>query len=120
MSRTFYRYICLLFLIAATISFMAKVNGYDITSTFLPVDKVAHICIFFMLTALVWKGFRLPIPYALIILGGYGGAIELMQHYYTDRSGDWLDWLADLFGILSFYVVRAIWHSIRPRRDCQH
>lgn len=40
--------------------------------------------------------------YALILPILYGGAIELIQEYMTDnRTGEWLDLLADTLGALS-------------------
>nr|WP_301003850.1 VanZ family protein [Arsukibacterium sp.] len=101
--------------VLATAGFLAELSGHRIGGGFAHVDKLAHFGIFAVLTALLWKGFKLaPLP-AFLLLGIYGGAVELAQHYFTRRTGDWLDWLADIAGVVSFYLARALWHHIRPR-----
>ena len=115
MSQRFYRWLCLLCFFLATAGFLAELNGHKIGDGFAHLDKVAHFAIFAALTALLWKGFKLKPLIAFLLLGSYGGAIELAQHYFTRRNGDWWDLLADVAGVLSFYLVRALWHSIRPR-----
>lgn len=115
MPQTFYRWLCFFCFFAATASFLAELSGNKIGGGIPHLDKVAHFGIFAILSALLWKGFKLtPLP-AVIILGTYGAAIELAQHYFTRRNGDWWDFLADLAGIVGFYLVRALWHKIRPR-----
>jgi VanZ family protein len=114
-SQSFYRWLCLFCFVLATASFLAELNGHRIIGGFVHMDKVAHLGIFALLAALLWKGFKLPLATAFLLLGSYGGAIELMQHYFTRRQGDWLDLLADMAGIICFYLARRLWHSIRPR-----
>ncbi|WP_214000168.1 VanZ family protein [Arsukibacterium sp.] len=115
MPQIFYRWICVLCFVLATAGFLAELSGHRIGGGFAHVDKLAHFGIFAVLTALLWKGFKLaPLP-AFLLLGIYGGAVELAQHYFTRRTGDWLDWLADIAGVVSFYLARALWHHIRPR-----
>lgn len=115
MSQAFYRRLCLLCFLLATAGFLAELSGHKIGGGFAHLDKVAHFAIFAVLAALLWKGFKLKALTAFIILGGYGGAIELVQHNFTRRNGDWWDLLADIAGVVSFYLVRALWHKIRPR-----
>ncbi|WP_215397231.1 VanZ family protein [Rheinheimera oceanensis] len=117
MSQTFYRWLCVFCFVAATASFLAELSGHRIGGGIAHLDKVAHFGIFAILSALLWKGFKLGPWLAFILLGAYGGAIELAQHYFTRRNGDWWDLLADLAGVLSFYLVRALWHKIRPRNQ---
>lgn len=115
MPQIFYRWVCVFCFVLATAGFLAELSGHRIGGGFAHIDKVAHFGIFAVLTALLWKGFRLaPLP-AFLLLGVYGGGIELAQHYFTRRTGDWWDWLADIAGIVGFYLVRALWHHIRPR-----
>lgn len=52
---------------------------------------------------------------AIILTIAYGGLMEIIQHYcFTYRQGEWLDWLADITGIvlatLLFCGVSAILH----------
>lgn len=115
MSRQFYRWLCLLCFVLATASFLAELNGHRIAGGLAHLDKVVHIGIFAVLSALLWKGFRLSPLTASLLLGAYGGAIELCQHFFTRRHGDWWDLLADITGVVSFYLVRSLWHTLRPR-----
>ncbi|WP_372626781.1 VanZ family protein [Arsukibacterium sp.] len=115
MPQIFYRWICVLCFVLATAGFLAELSGHRIAGGFAHVDKVAHFGIFILLAALLWKGYKLTVISAFLLLGIYGGAVELAQHYFTRRTGDWLDWLADVAGIVTFYLARALWHQFRPR-----
>lgn len=115
MSAVFYRRLCLAFLILATFGFLAEISGHGIGAGILHFDKLAHFGIFLVLTWLTWKGFRPKFWVNLLVLSSYGALVEIVQHNFTRRSGDWLDWLADTAGILAFYLLRAIWHKWRPR-----
>lgn len=117
MSQVFYRWVCVLCFVLATAGFLAELSGHRIGGGFAHMDKIAHFGIFTVLTALLWKGFKLSPWPAFLLLGIYGGAVELAQHNFTRRNGDWWDWLADIGGIVCFYLVRALWHQIRPRRQ---
>jgi hypothetical protein len=115
--QSFYRGLCFLCFLLATAGFLAELSGHRIAGGFAHIDKVAHFGIFAVLAALMWKGFKFSPLTAFLLLGTYGGAIELMQHYFTRRHGDWFDLLADVSGVVSFYLVRFLWHKIRPRRQ---
>lgn len=115
MSNIFYRCSCLIFFLIATTGFLAELSGHGIGKGIAHFDKIAHFGIFAVLSLLLWKAFRLSYIAILVILGSYGALVEVVQHYFTRRSGDWLDWLADMAGILFFFLGRAIWHRIRPR-----
>lgn len=115
MSQRFYRGLCLLCFAVATVLFLAELQGHRIGAGIAHLDKMAHFAIFAVLATLLWKGFKLSTLSAILLLGSYGGGIELLQHNFTRRNGDWLDFLADIAGVLSFYLVRLLWHKIRPR-----
>ncbi|HEY9042498.1 MAG TPA: VanZ family protein [Rheinheimera sp.] len=115
MPQTVYRVFCLSFFVLATASFLAELNGHRVIAGFAHMDKLVHFGIFALLAALLWKGFKLAPLTAFIVLGSYGGAIELVQHYFTRRQGDWRDFAADIAGVVSFYLVRSLWHKVRPR-----
>lgn len=114
-SQVFYRWLCVLCFVLATASFLASLNGIRVMNNIAHIDKFVHFGIFALLAALLWKGFKLKPVLAFILLGAYGGSIELAQHFFTRRHGDWYDLLADVSGVISFYIARAVWHSIRPR-----
>ena len=72
------------------------------------LDKIVHVGMFFLLSMLIslmsiWDTFltfkKLLIIVTLVALV-YGGFIEIMQHYYFDRSGEILDLGADLLGAI--------------------
>ncbi|MDX3772815.1 VanZ family protein [Chromatiaceae bacterium AAb-1] len=117
MSVVFYRRLFLTFLALATFGFLAEISGHGIGAGILHLDKVAHFSIFMVLAWLTWKGFKPHFWVVLILLSGYGALVEVVQHYFTRRSGDWLDWLADTAGILTFYALRTLWHKWRPRNN---
>jgi VanZ family protein len=74
----------------------------------LSFDKFVHASIFFTLTFLwLLVGFKknkLSLSFMIFIIIaciGYGGLLEIMQaKVFSDRSGDWLDFIANSFGCL--------------------
>ena len=73
-------------------------------------DKVIHIVVFFGFAVLMdlsisrhpfwlWKGLPLLV---------YGIVIEIMQYYSPDRAFSLLDWVADFFGILLYFIVKVL------------
>jgi len=79
------------------------------------LDKIVHFVLFFILGIISTamrnyqsnkKIFYFQVSFAAI----YGGMIELAQNYLTStRKGDWIDWLADLAGlILGIMIVRFL------------
>jgi hypothetical protein len=64
------------------------------------VDKVAHILVF---AVVAWTGVRVPLPLVPLVglLAAHAVESELVQHFLlTQRSGDALDAVADLAGVL--------------------
>lgn len=95
-------------LIVSCYGFLKDVSG--LPSTWLPNDKVMHLLIF-MVLMLFWQlSFQERMLQGVLLLGFYGGAIEVLQHYATVRTGDGWDWLADLIGI---GIACLLW-QIRP------
>jgi VanZ family protein len=74
----------------------------------LSFDKFVHASIFFILTCLwlvyVFMINKLSIVTMIFIIFGcvaYGGLLEVMQAtVFSQRSGDWLDFIANSFGCL--------------------
>lgn len=85
-------------------------------------DKTIHIIVFFGFAVLMdlatsrkpfwlWKGLPLLI---------YGAGIEILQYFSPDRSFSVLDWLADLFGVLLYFLLKIgflWWDSKNSLRD---
>lgn len=91
----------------------------------IPWDKLVHFGMFFLLTTVImvdyyWMHKGNPplfrwIFWGLIIPIFYGGAIELMQKYFfSSRSAEWGDWIADILGSLVATVLVIIF--FRKRR----
>lgn len=62
-------------------------------------DKANHglaFTVLGLLGATCWPVSRTRV---LLALAAYGGAIEIAQTFTATRSGEWLDWLADLVGL---------------------
>ena len=91
---------------------LCSTPGHFITTNnwleLLSFDKFVHASIFFVLTIL-WLVYFLsaiklsPIISATVILFciSFGGLLEIMQsNVFSQRSGDWLDFIANSFGCL--------------------
>lgn len=85
----------------------------------LPWDKIGHFGMFFILSGVslynyyflhngnpnIWKWMF----WGIVIPSIYGGAIELMQEYFfTFRSAEWADYVADILGSLSAAFLALI------------
>ena|ERR1700741_1303794 len=82
----------------------------------LSFDKFVHASIFFILQILYMRGFSLQTKYtglqknykliSLFICVAYGGALEVMQSYFfSERSGDVMDFIANSFGCVVAVLV---------------
>lgn len=87
------------------------------------IDKIVHVCMYLGLSGMLWLEFlhnhvknHAPLWHAWVgacllpLL--YGGIVEILQETLTDnRSGDWIDFLADAIGVslaalFAYYVLR--------------
>ena len=79
----------------------------------LSFDKFVHASIFFVLTSLSFltlinKRNTSTIFISLIIVSciSYGGLLEIMQAtVFSQRSGDWFDFIANSFGCITAFLV---------------
>lgn len=69
------------------------------------LDKLAHAGLFFILAWLAHRGYQLNATKQLLWLGIYGALIEVLQATTGYRSGDVLDWLADLLGVVILILL---------------
>lgn len=97
------------------------------------IDKWVHIVMFFGLTCALsldyelrhgWKSISgIQVARFALLSGLYGGAIEIIQMlFFTTRSGEWFDWIADLIGctIACFFYVKCaspLFHFIAQRHS---
>lgn len=76
-------------------------------------DKLVHFMLYYLLgAALAIDLYRAQVPIkklfiiAISVATFYGGVIELLQEYYfPPRTGDWLDWIADIAGAIIGVVL---------------
>ena len=91
--------------------------GFDF---FIPTDKIVHFLMFFGLSLTACVGYIYlnkghiiilkMIVFAILLPILYGGAIELIQHYYfIGRAGDWYDFLADAIGCLTVLPIALLY-----------
>ena len=79
-------------------------------------DKLVHFLMFVAVAGVVFfessRYFRTGVSNLRMLLGVlmfpvlFGGAIELLQEYCTlARNGDWMDFLFDVYGVVSCFLV---------------
>ncbi|WP_335909128.1 VanZ family protein [Shewanella indica] len=71
------------------------------------LDKVGHIGSFFALAWLTYLAFRPRWYLMFATLAGYGFLIEMVQSRLPYRSADMADFVADMTGVVLFYV--SLW-----------
>ena len=88
-----------LFWVALLVSYVAAVVPQDMAPVLGPLsDKSHHILAFIVLGLLLRLGYQINYWYALLLLLGYGVAIEVSQLYAVNRSAEQADVVADLIG----------------------
>jgi VanZ family protein len=87
-------------------------------------DKVVHFCMYSGLSGVMWLELLIKhrkrktkvkylINWAVVWPVLFGGFLELCQHYFTRyRSGDWMDFLANLGGVVIATFIA--WFILRP------
>ncbi|GAB6010295.1 VanZ family protein [Dysgonomonas reticulitermitis] len=79
---------------------------------FIPTDKIVHFLMYFGLSIVASFNYIYDkkgkiiilklVAFAVLVPIIYGGLIEVLQaEYFTERSGDWYDFLADASGSLA-------------------
>ena len=116
MTRRVYQAIFLISIVAFTFLFAKEVKG-SVVNLFPHVDKVAHFGIFFILAIIMDKAFKLPLYAQILLLAGYGAAIEIMQDALPYRQASIADFIADFAGAASYFIIKAI---LTPRKKNSH
>ncbi|ADT67756.1 VanZ family protein [Pseudoalteromonas sp. SM9913] len=106
MTRRVYQAIFLISIVAFTFLFAKEVKGA--ANLFPHVDKVAHFGIFFLLAIIMDKAFKLPLYAQILLLAGYGAAIEIMQDSLPYRQASLVDFVADFIGAASYFLAKAL------------
>ena len=111
-------------LVIAAIVFLSLFNPPETKlDTVSFIDKIAHVCMYGGLELVIWieylrqhaslERFRI-ITLGIITPIALGGAMELAQAFLTqNRSGDWIDLVADTIGVLAgaaigYFLLRRI------------
>jgi len=130
---TFLRYMFLPLLVGFIIFIGTCVIGPEAVPDLpspLPLDKFAHFGMFFLLSAVslldyyklhnesppafrwIFWGFVIPVI--------YGGVIEILQKYFfTSRSAEAADWIADILGtaVATFLVITFLRKRNKRRKN---
>lgn len=86
------------------------------------LDKLIHLILYFGLTLAIFYDQRKNIKktstiiryiaYPIIL----GGMIEIAQQkWFSPRTGEWLDWLADILGVFLAVILIYIIHKLKPK-----
>lgn len=87
------------------------------------LDKIVHFAVFFLQAWLLCKawfemGKAIPKNGMFWVLVAYGAIIELLQKFvFTERSGDVIDLVADLLGVLAAFWLFESYRKARTIRD---
>lgn len=109
-NKTIFIWGCILWTLVIFI--LCALPGEDIPDPHLDIphlDKIVHFGMFFIFSILLAHLLKLEsslssgLIYAIVIFSAfvYGGTIELLQHYFFNRSGDVYDLLADMAGAIA-------------------
>lgn len=80
-------------------------------------DKAQHALSFFILGMLGLAIY--PKNWAQLAFGllCYGALMEMLQSLIGWRHGEFLDWVADIFGVLSALIVYFFYHRFSKKRN---
>lgn len=107
----FWRIIFSLVLIIVSGLFLMQSPPSPAMSQFAHADKVVHFGLFFVLAATMHLAFRPHLLMAVPILFIYAVSIEAIQHFVPGRGADVWDVVADMAGVLGFYLGRALYKA---------
>lgn len=75
-------------------------------------DKAQHAVGFALLTLLCLQAFDVSRVRAIVWLALYGAAIETAQQFSGWRTGDLMDWTADMAGVLAGIALHATFSMV--------
>lgn len=100
-------FILTLILIAISLTFSSDIRSMVFRNT--QIDTIGHFIGFFCLTWVLSSLIRLPMWPLTIALIFYAALSELGQYYLGFRNGEMKDFIADLFGIFMFVLLKWVW-----------
>lgn len=98
--------------------FLAQVEHSGIEIPHL--DKVMHAGIFYILSFLLIQSYHMNRIQQLLLWLVYGCSIEWLQSLSGYRSGDFLDLLANMFGVVMLFISLDLWTFYRNRQRAVH
>ncbi|MAD02741.1 MAG: hypothetical protein CMK65_03820 [Pseudoalteromonas sp.] len=115
MTRRVYQVIFLASIIGFTILFAKEIKG--VSNLFPHEDKVAHFGIYFILATAMDKAFKIPFVVQILLLTGYGTAIEFMQDTLPYRRASIADFIAGFLGAVSYFIIKLGFHLSSKQRN---
>ncbi|WP_185745621.1 VanZ family protein [Pseudoalteromonas sp. J010] len=114
MTRRVYKTLLIISLIICTVLFAKEVS---LSPRLFPhVDKVAHFGVFFILAFISHHAFKFKVWFHLLLLSLYGAGIEWMQDSLPYRQASTADFIADVAGAVSYFVLFYFWARWRKKQ----
>ncbi|EGN75203.1 VanZ like family protein [Idiomarina sp. A28L] len=111
----FWRILFIIVVVVVSALFLMQTPPSPSVANFAHADKVVHFGLFFVLAITMHLAFRPRLWLALPILLIYAVTIEIVQHYVPGRGADIWDVIADMVGVLGFYLARAVYKKSKKR-----
>lgn len=103
-------------LVGLVIFFSPNLFGFsDHKIRFPQIDTIGHFTSFFLLTWFVHSLLKVELGRTILTLLVYGGLTELGQHFLVYRQADFIDYLADVCGILFFAFVKLLYTLLKKK-----
>lgn len=80
-------------------------------------DKSGHFLGFLALTAITHKLLRLELMTIVVCMIIYSGLTEIGQWLLGYRSGQWLDFVANFIGCLSYALLFKLFHWLKRTKE---
>ncbi|KMT66466.1 VanZ family protein [Catenovulum maritimum] len=101
---TLFKLFTLAYFIFTSFLFFKPIN-IEGTQLFPHFDKLAHCLVFLSLSFLVELCINNNHKQKIVYLACYGALVEIIQGSFFNREMSFLDWLADILGIVIFYFI---------------
>ncbi|RUO20482.1 hypothetical protein CWE08_08260 [Aliidiomarina iranensis] len=111
----FWRILFLLVVVVVSALFVVQTPPTPAAASFPNADKVVHFGLFFILATTMHLAFRARLLIAIPLLLVYAVVIEIVQHHIPGRGAEVLDVVADMLGVLAFYLARALYKNRKKR-----
>ncbi len=111
----FWRILFIIVVVVVSALFVMQTPPTPSIASFAHADKVVHFGLFFVLATTMHLAFRPRLWIALPILFVYAMGIEVAQHHIPGRGADIWDVIADMLGVLGFYIARAAYKKHKKR-----